>query len=232
MKGIVGIIGALEAEVNEILSIMENKQSSEAGGMVFHKGDLGGRCCVVAKCGAGKVNAAMCTQAMAVLYNPEAIINIGVAGGLADTKIGDAVVSTACVQYDYDTSLLDGPQCKNVLSVVNLKEIPSDKRIGDIIADSAEKIYGKVYRGIIATGDQFVADGEICKQIETEHNAYAVEMEGGAIAHVCYLNNIPCVVVRTISDNANDNASVDFPSFVASSGKRVQQLLSSVINLI
>lgn len=226
---VIGIIGAMDCEIKELLQSMQNIETEEISSIQYHKGLLDGVQCVVAQCGPGKVNAAICAQTIILQYNPRLVINIGVAGGIGrDVHIGDLVVGTACIQHDFIT---DGEETRGVVPGIDLKEIPCDGGISEVVAKAAADIYdGKVHMGIIVTGDEFVASAQRCNALAERFHAKACEMEGGSIAHVCLMNGVPVAVLRSISDNANDQGSVDFYTFAEQSAKKSQLLLSRVIN--
>ncbi len=228
----IGIIGAMDIEVDGIKSEMTDTEVKEIAGLQFVSGKLNGVDVVVSRCNPGKVNAAACAQVMALVYKPRLIINPGVAGGIGEgVKIGDLVVGTACVQYDMDTSALGDPV--GYVSGIGKVEFECDASTAEKIKAHAEKIYdGKVISGVVVTGDKFVSDGEFCLKLNRDFGAYACEMEGGAIAHVCYMNSIPFVVLRSISDNANDDASVDYPTFAKAAAAKTVALMNSVITEI
>lgn len=228
----IGIIGAMAMEVETIVAGMKNTQARTVAGMTFTQGDLAGVPCVVVQCGAGKVNAAMCAQAMILEYHPDKIINIGVAGGIGpNVHIGDLVVATHVVQYDYDTTAIGEPL--GFLARVDQVEIPCDKELSDTVCKEAPAVYnGTVHSGCVATGDKFVADGAFTLELNRLFGAMACEMEGGSIGQVCYLNKVPFAVLRAISDNANDEGSVDFMTFARESAVKSQQLLEKVIPLL
>lgn len=225
----IGIIGAMEVEVNSLIGKLSGDETAEAAGLVFHSGSLEGVPVVVAQCGPGKVNAAVCTQIMILKYSPRLIINTGVAGGV-DVKIGDLVAASACVQHDFDTTAL-GDKLGTLFirhketQNEGIIEVPCDSRTSEILLEEARSIYGGAHTGIIATGDIFVADKEKNRWLGEQFGARAVEMEGGSIAQVCYMNNVPCAVLRAISDSANDDSPVDFPTFAKEAAEKSAQLL-------
>lgn len=230
----IGIVAAMRVELEAILEAAEHISSQEHTSMTFYEGTLSGVPFVAAQCSPGKVNSALCAQVMADFYSPRMILNIGVAGGIGkDVKIGDVVIATVCVQYDFDATaggnlrlgeLEMPPDDRKML------EFPCDPEISGKLADAAEHLYGHAHRGIIATGDRFVADPNLGKWLNETFGALACEMEGASTAHACYLNRIPCAVLRTISDNGNDTATVDFPTFAKESAHKAQQLLAGVID--
>lgn len=234
MSGPIGVIGAMEVEVEALLSIAQIEKTEERASMRFHQGTLAGVPVVVVQCGVGKVNAALCAQTLIDRYAPRAVLNLGVAGGLGPVKIGEVVLATHCVQHDFDPTPLGDP-----LATLNMppdgrpvRELPCDQALSEKLAAGAQGLYGKVHRGPIATGDQFIADNGKAQALYAAFGALACEMEGGAIAHACYLNGVPCAVLRTISDNGNDDASVDFPTFARDSALKAQRLLSQTIGAL
>ncbi len=195
----IGIIGAMDIEIEHINAVMENKEEFTVSGALYTKGTIDGKEVVTAVCGIGKVFAAMCAQTMIVKFGADKIINTGVAGGLTDkTDILDTVVATTLVQHDMDTTYFGDP--KGMISGINVVEFECDKVLAEKITENVE---GNCIRGIVASGDCFVADNDKKKEISETFNAVACEMEGAAIAQVCYVNKIPFCVLRTISDGAN-----------------------------
>lgn len=228
----IGIIGAMEIEISGLREQMENRQTEHISGIRFDWGTINGVLCAIAVCGPGKVNAAVCAQAMVMRFHPRLLINSGVAGGIGENvQIGDVVIATAVVQHDMDTSPLGDPV--GLISGLNLIEIPAEERASQILADHAQKIYqGGVFRGIIATGDQFMADRSKIAAIAEQFHAMACEMEGGSIGQVCYMNKTPFTVLRAISDNGNDDAVVDYPKFAKEAADRSIALLSEALPLL
>jgi len=195
----IGIIGAMDIEIEHINAVMDEKEEFTVSGALYTKGKLEGKDVVTAVCGIGKVFAAMCAQTMIVKFGADTIINTGVAGGLTNkTDILDTVVATALVQHDMDTTYFGDP--RGLISGINVVEFPCDKALAEKISSNVE---GNCIRGIVASGDCFVADSDKKKDISETFNAVACEMEGAAIAQVCYMNNIPFCVLRSISDGAN-----------------------------
>ena len=227
-KAPIGIIGAMEVEVNSIIAKLGGDESDSVAGLVFHRGELEGVPVVVAECGPGKVNAAVCAQIMILNYKPRLVINTGVAGGV-DVKIGDLVAAECCVQHDFDTTAMGDPLgtlfIRREGGSEDILKLPCDAGANRVLLEEAGAIYGGAHTGVIATGDIFVADKEKNRWLGEKFGARAVEMEGGSIAQVCYMNNIPCAVLRAISDSANDDSPVDFPSFAKETAEKSAQLL-------
>ncbi len=208
----IGIICAMQLEIDKINEEIENKTTENISGVTFTRGTLYGKDVVTAVCGVGKVFAAICAEAMIIKYNPEVIINTGVAGTLTDKlNICDVAVSTAVVQHDMDTSPLGDPV--GLLSGINIVNIPADAKLCEKIAACVEKVGVKCVMGTIASGDQFINSSEKKAYIRENFDAVCCEMEGGSIGHVCYVNNTPFAVIRAISDGAGDDSHMDYPTF-------------------
>lgn len=232
---LIGMIGAMDMEIDAILAAAQIDSVEEHSGMRFTRGILSGVPFAAARCSEGKVNSAVCAQAMIDRYRPDLVLNIGVAGGLGpNVHIGDVVVATACVQYDFDGTALGTPLGE--ISVPQGEErvptvlFPCDETASQRLFEEAGSIYeGTVHRGVVATGDRFVADPKLGNWLFETFGALACEMEGASIAHACMMNLTPCAVLRTISDNANDPDTVDFRTFAQHSAQRAQELLKRLI---
>ncbi len=214
----IGIICAMQIELDKINSEVENKEIEVVSGITFTKGTLYGKDIVTAVCGIGKVFAAICAEAMILKYNPDVIINTGVAGSLTDKlSIGDVAVSNSVVQHDIDTSPLGDPV--GLLSGINIVKIPSDEIVSDNIMSCVEKMGVRCLLGTIASGDQFINGNEKKKYIGETFDAIACEMEGGSIGHACYVNDVKFAVIRAISDGAGDESNIDYPTFAAAAAE-------------
>ena len=225
----IGIIGAMEIEVEQLRSQMKNLSKETVSGIEFSRGELCGKEVVLARCGIGKVFAAICAQTMVIRYGVTTLVNSGVAGTLTpELHIGDVAISSGCVQHDMDTSAIGDPV--GLISGINLIELPADKALADGLEAAAEKAGVNCRRGIIASGDQFVA-GERRLAIIERFSPVAVEMESGAIAQAAYVNGCRFAALRVISDEADGSATVDYPVFVkkaaAISSKLMLDWLSS-----
>lgn len=229
-RNMIGIIGAMDMEVDGIVGRMTETEEEIIASIKYTSGKLNGVPCVAARCEPGKVNAAACAQAMCIRYSPRAVINSGVAGGIGHgVHIGDVVIGTSCVQHDFDTSAFGDE--KGFVAGIDRVYLPCDENMTEIVYNEAKEIYeGNVVKGVIATGDQFIADGDKCLEFNQRYNAQACEMEAASIAHVCLLNGIPFVGIRSISDNANEHGDVDFTAFAEASSKKAIELVCSVIN--
>ncbi len=199
----IGIIGAMDAEVKLLTEKMADVQEEKIGFARFYVGKMFGKECVVGRCGVGKVHAAMCAQSMIMRWQPEVIVNIGVAGALIDElKVGDIVVADSAVQHDMDTTPVGDPM--GLISGINLVHIPCEKRVTEALMQAAEKLGYTPYRANVVTGDQFVASLEKKYALAGLYGAAACDMEGGAIAQVCYEMQVPFGEYRGISDETHD----------------------------
>ena len=209
----IGIIAAMDVEMNSLRSYMENTETEVISGIRFVRGSLEGKDVVTAVCGIGKVFAALCAQTMILHYQPQCIINTGVAGTLTDAlTIGSIAVSSAVVQHDMDTSALGDPV--GLISGINKVELPADRLLCGQLSACAKVMGIKTVTGIIASGDQFVASAERKAYIAEHFKAIACEMEGAAIGQVCFMNRVPFCVLRAISDSADGSSHMDYPTFV------------------
>lgn len=208
----IGFIGAMDVEVNGLISHLENKTLKKISGINFYSGDLCGAEVVIAKCGVGKVNAAICAQTMILTYNPDIVINTGVAGTLSpDIGICDVAVALDVVQHDMDTTPLGEPA--GFISGIDMVKIPCDIVAAQQLHNCAVALDCNSKLGTIASGDQFLNSEEVKKRIVDTFGAIAGEMEGASIGHVAYANGTPFAVLRVISDNASGESNIDFPQF-------------------
>ena len=220
----IGIIGAMQTEVDLLISKIEDAKTKNISGIDFVSGKISGREVVVAKCGIGKVFAALSAQTMILEYGVELLINTGVGGAISsDLEIGDIAVSDFVVQHDMDTTALGDPA--GLISGINVVKIAAD---GDIIASlctAAERKGARYLVGTIASGDTFISSAEKKKKIADTFGAVVCEMEGAAIGQVCYVNRVPFCVVRAVSDKADGSSGVDYMTFVASAAKKNANVL-------
>ena len=228
MSDYIGVIGAMDKEVEDLISKLDSHAVKTLGGIEFHTGKLFSKNVVIARCGVGKVFAAMCAQAMIIGFSPRLIVNTGVAGALAEgLDTGDTVIATRLVQHDMDTSPLGDP--KGLISGINKIYFDADERAIKLLCDSAQALGIKAIAATVASGDVFVADKESRERIKGMFDASACEMEGAAIAQVAYVNSTPFAVIRAISDNADGNSAMSFPTFLASAAKTSQKITEAII---
>lgn len=208
-----GIIGAMELEVETLLQTMENKVSANTAGSAFHQGQLHGLEVVVVQCGVGKVNAALCTQILCSCFHVTHLVNTGIAGSLsAALDIGDLLVSRDAMYHDFDCVHFGYPFGR--VPGMDVTAFPADETMIRYASAAAEKVHpGHVTIGRVASGDQFVADKAVKEQIIARTGGLCTEMEGCAIAQTAYRNGVPFVILRAISDKADDSAEMDYPTF-------------------
>ena len=208
-----GIIGAMQEEVETLLALMENKKELRKAGSVFYEGVLEGLPAVIVQCGVGKVNAAMCAQVLCDLFDVTHLVNTGIAGSLCpDLDIGDLVVSRDAMYHDVDATNFGYPFGK--VPGMDTTEFPADQTMVDYAFTAAEAVNpGHTRIGRVASGDQFVADKAVKERIIANTQGICTEMEGAAIAQTAYRNGIPFVILRAISDKADDSAQMDYPTF-------------------
>lgn len=226
----IGLIGAMDVEVQDLLKQMTEESAETVSGIVYHMGTLAGVECVVARCGVGKVAAAVCAQTMILRYRPAAVLNIGMAGGTGrGIHIGDIIISSALVQHDMDTTALG--DAEGFLSGPDLVEIPASGILVDLAVSAAKSVLpaDRIHTGVIATGDQFICDSARLAEIAQTFGASACEMEGGSIAQVCYLNGTDFLVLRAVSDNADEQAAMDFTEFARESSRELTELLMALL---
>ena len=224
----IGIIAAMVPEIEAVKAAMTDKVTKTVSGIDFVSGKLYGKDAVVAKCGIGKVFAAVCAQTMILTYSPDYIINIGVGGTLTERlTIGDIAVSSSVVQHDMDTSPLGDPV--GLVSGINIVHFPADIVAVEFISAAANSLGINNVQGTIASGDQFIASREKKNYIKNNFGAIACEMEGAAVGHACYINGTPFAVLRAISDSADDSSNMDYGEFVLLAAERSFKVISEFI---
>ncbi len=219
-----GIIGAMAVEIATLTENMENRMVTHRAGMEFHEGTLCSVPAVVVQCGVGKVNAAMCTQALCDGFQVTHVVNTGVAGSLdAELDIGDLVISRDAMHHDMDCNYVGYPIGQ--VPGLDVLAFPADEGLINAAFAAAESVNpGHTKIGRVASGDQFVSRDAQKAKILSDTQGLCTEMEGAAIAHTAYRNGIPFVVIRAISDKADDSAQMDYPTFEAIAAKRCAQV--------
>ncbi|AIY81052.1 MTA/SAH nucleosidase [Clostridium botulinum 202F] len=225
----IGIIAAMAEELEILLKDLNLEEKKEKANMVFHKGTINNKNVVAVVCGIGKVNSAVCTQILISEYNVDKVVNVGVAGGIGkDIYPGDIVVAENLVQHDMDTSAF-GDKIGQIPRLDTF-DFKCDKDMVAAAKKSCEEISElNSFTGRIVSGDQFVANLEKIQWLEKEFGAISCEMEGASIAQVCYLNSIPFVVIRSISDNANNGAHIDYEKFTPIAVKNSTNILKNML---
>lgn len=208
-RKIIGIIGAMKSEVDALKEKIIDAQTITISGVEFVYGQFGNVNIVAAMSGIGKVFAAICAQTMILTFKPELVINIGVGGALqSGLNIADAAIAESVVQHDMDTTPIGDPL--GLISGINIVNIPCSADFVDRMEKCAKELGINFKRGVIASGDCFVNDKAKKQSIVDNFDAIVCEMEGASVGHVCYVNNIEFGVLRTISDNGDENSGNDY----------------------
>ena len=229
----IGIIGAMRIEVEAICAAMTDTEVQTISGIEFVEGELRGKRVVCAKCGIGKVFAAMCAQTMILTYAPAVIINSGVAGTLSkDLTIGQIALAAQVVQHDMDTSALGDPV--GLISGIDKVFLPTDPAVTDALSAAVCRVGVPYLRGTVASGDRFVAsEGEkdrIRASFTTPDSpVIACEMEGAAIGQVCFVSGVPYGILRAISDGGDEQAFADYPTFLAAAARTATEVMLTFV---
>ncbi len=229
----IGIIGAMELEVEQLKAELSESRIVKKAGMEFHEGVLNGASVVVVRCGIGKVNAALCVQILADLFQVTHVINTGVAGSLnAELDIGDILISQDALHHDVDVTIFgyrpgEVPQ-------MGFLEFQADQRLAALAQDACERVNPdvNVVLGRVVSGDQFISSKEVKERLISQFHGDCAEMEGASIAHGAYLNGIPFVIIRAISDKADDSAEMDYPTFEAAAARHSAALVKELAGKI
>lgn len=229
-----GIIGAMTVEVDKLKAQMTHTTVTERAGMTFCSGLLGELPAVVVVCGVGKVNAALCVQVLCDCFGVTHIVNTGVAGSLdAKLDIADLVIGTQAIYHDFDCNSLNPNYPVGQVPGLPVRGFPTDATLVEKAYAAAQQIQpGHVCKGIVASGDQFVCAGERKAKIVSDTAAICTEMEGAAIAHAAWRNDVPCVIIRAISDKADDSAQMDYPTFEAIAAEHCATVVSVFAQMI
>lgn len=219
-----GIIGAMAVEIEELKKAMQSMTTHTQTGMEFYEGKLEGLAVVVVQCGIGKVNAAMCAQILCDCFGVTHLVNTGIAGSLcAELDIADLVVSQDAIYHDFDLHFWGRPIGQ--VPGMDVTAFPADQAMMDWAFAAAEAVNpGHTRTGRVASGDQFICSKEQKEKIIADTGAVCAEMEGAAIAHTAYRNGVPFVILRAISDKADDSADMDYPTFEALAARRCAQV--------
>ncbi len=226
----IGIIGAMDEEVDILVELMDIKEKIEKASLKFYKGTIEGKDIVLVKCGIGKVNAALCTQILISEFNVDAVVNTGVAGALhQDLDVYDIVISTDAIQHDFDTTAFGDK--KGMIPRMDNSIFVADERLVEAAYKSSveETKTHKVVKGRVVSGDIFISSKELKDELVKEFDAYCGEMEGAAIAHVCSLNKIPFVVIRAMSDKADGSADITYEEFVKDAAHNSKDIVLNML---
>ena len=233
----IGIIGAMEEEVAELKKDMQIDETIEQAGMVFCKGSLGGKDVVIVRSGIGKVNAGICAQILVDRFGVDTLINTGIAGSLdAQIDIGDMVISTDALHHDMDATIFGDPAGQ--IPRMDTLSFPADeklvKKLIRLAVEANEEANPDIhtFTGRVVSGDQFISDKDVKERISSLFHPMCVEMEGAGIAQAAYLNKVSYVIIRAISDKADNSATMDYPTFekkaIAHSVRLMKELLPMI----
>lgn len=225
-----GIIGAMEIEVNRIKEQMEDVSVTDKAGMSFFEGKWNGNDVVVVRSGIGKVNAAVCAQILADTFHAEAIINTGIAGSLKnEINIGDIVLSTDAIQHDMDAQGFG--YAPGVIPQMEVSDFQADEKLIELAKKCCAEVCPdiQVFTGRVVSGDQFISDKKKKEWLSSQFEGLCAEMEGAAIAQAAYLNHVPFLIIRAISDKADDIATMDYPEFEAMAAENSVKLLADIV---
>lgn len=228
-RAMLGIIGAMDSEVAKLKEQMTDVKILKKASMDFYSGKLNGADAVVVRAGVGKVNAACCTQALIDNFPVSCVINTGIAGSLrAEIDIGDVVLATDAVEHDMDVAALGYAPGK--IPDMDSSVFVADKALRKTARECCEKVNPdiRVHEGRVVTGDQFISSKEKKAWLTGTFDGFCAEMEGAAIAHAAHLNGVPFLIVRAISDKADDSATMDYPTFEAKAIARSVRLVTEM----
>jgi len=227
----IGLIGAMEEEIERFAHRMEGAKETVKAGITYAQGEWNGKQVILCKCGVGKVNAAVCTQILIDTFGVDAIIFTGVAGALhPELNIGDIVISTDCQQHDMDATALG--YAKGEIPFAPASVFEADSTLVEAARRAGEALYpGLIYMGRVLSGDQFISDRAKVAELYETFGAMCVEMEGSAVAQVCNLNNIPFVVLRSLSDKADGSAEVNFREFTKLASERSASIVERMLQV-
>lgn len=236
MENMIAIIGAMDEEVTSLTQALANthEEQNRFSDLPIFTGQLRGKNVVIARCGIGKVNAALATQFLLDNYHPKVIINTGVAGGVSPmVKIGDLVIGHSSLQHDFDVQNFGYP--RGVIPRLKTSLFQAEQRLVELAADAATEIFGanRIHKGFIVSGDQFVSSIEQKEAIlRFFSEATCVEMEGAAIAQVAYMNQVSHLIVRAISDQADTTAPGDFDQYLSEIIPSLNGVIMKLVELI
>ena len=229
----IGIIGAMDQEVDALKQAMSQVKVTEKAGMAFYEGRLNETDAVVVRCGIGKVNAALCVQVLADLFHVSHVINTGIAGSLnAKLDIGDILVSVDAIHHDMDVTIFG--YAPGQVPGTQQRQFTADPAMADLAVQLCAQVNPdiKAMKGRIVSGDQFISSSEVKQRLIEEFAGDCAEMEGASIAHGATLNELPFVIIRAISDKADGSAEMDYPTFEQQAAQHSAQLVQAMLPLI
>lgn len=225
----IGIIGAMDEEIALYKDGMNLTRETFKAGITYYEGQWEDKEVVLCKCGVGKVNASVCTQILLDSFGVDAVIFTGVAGALhPDLEIGDIVVATDCQHHDMDVTALGFP--RGVIPFTEVSVFDADEQLVSAAVKASEQVTsGKTMTGRILSGDQFIANRDMVRELYETMQGMCTEMEGAAVAQVCVMNGVPFVVIRSMSDKADGSAHVNFPEFTKLASQRSYEIVKKML---
>ena len=225
----IGIIGAMELEVDALKAQLSHVAVTQKAGMEFHEGTLNGAPVVVVQCGIGKVNASLCVQILADLFAVTHVINTGVAGSLnAKLDIGDILVSTEAVHHDVDVQIFG--YAPGEVPGIGCQAFKADAAMAEKALEiCAKETDFRAIPGRVVSGDQFISDSAVKDRLISVFAGDCAEMEGASIAQGAYLNGLPFLILRAISDKADGSAELDYPTFERTAARRCADLVQKLV---
>lgn len=226
----IGIIGAMDEEVNKLKDVLSDVSTETVAAMNFVKGTYEGKDVVVVRSGIGKVNAGICAQILVDRYGVSAIINTGIAGSLkSEINIGDIVLSVDAIQHDMEAVAFG--YAPGVIPRMETSTFKGDEKLIELAKEACAEACPEigVHQGRVLTGDQFISDKGVKNRLIELFDGSCCEMEGAAIAQAAYLNNVPFLIIRAISDKADDSANMDYPTFEAMAIENSVKLMKCMI---
>ncbi|MDQ0193126.1 5'-methylthioadenosine/adenosylhomocysteine nucleosidase [Paenibacillus wynnii] len=228
MDKIIGIIGAMDEEINLLLRGMENKSLEMKCGIQFYRGTFADRSVVVCKSGVGKVNAAVTTQVLIDTFKASQVLFTGVAGALhPELNIGDIVISSECMQHDMDVTPLGF--ARGIIPFQEVSSFPADPELIGLAQKACCELQVQYMTGKVLSGDQFIASLETVTRLREEFGGVCAEMEGAAVAQTCYMNSTPFIIIRSMSDKADGSAHVNFTEFTVEASRRSHAILEYML---
>ena len=223
---IIGIIGAMPSELADIRNTLKDAEIKRISGFDFYINEVSGKKVINACCGIAKVNAALCAQVLIDNFRPDAVINAGIAGGMdSSIKVCDIVVSNEVLPHDLDLHFLkDYPPYCGIFK--------ADEKLIETAVNTCTKQGVKSFVGRIVSGEAFITDTAVKNGIKEKFDPFAVDMESAAVGHCAYLNEVPFVSVRCISDNADDEGAMSFDEFEKIAANRVADVVLEMVEVL
>lgn len=226
--GKIAVIGAMKEEIELLVSDMDVQGSTTIAGIEYREGSLYGKPVVLCMSGVGKVNAAVCTQILIDRFQADAVIFTGVAGALdPELTIGDLVISSDCMQHDMDVTALGFD--RGIIPYAETSVFQADSNLIELAKSASKDFEGRTKVGRILSGDQFIASRELVAELYKSLQGTCTEMEGAAVAQVCHLNGIPFVIIRSMSDQADGKAHVNFAEFTVQASEHSYQIVKQML---